>query len=92
MREIIDGGSLSVMVNGESVGEIDLNNSVELEKETIPFNRKEYQYYMNRKGRYFFRNAWEKLSFMINITDIGALEYFKKLKYGDLLTVNYEKE
>jgi hypothetical protein len=90
MREIIHGGSLSVMVNGESVGEIDLNNSVELEKETIPFNRNEYQYYMNRKGRYFFRNIWRKLSFDMN--DDGGLEYFKKLKYGDLLTVNYEKE
>jgi hypothetical protein len=82
------GRKLIVYCNNKPIGECNLENSVELEteKETLPFNKNEYEYYLNRKGVFWFRNIYGRIRFEPNNEDAKTI---KEIKYSTILTINY---
>jgi hypothetical protein len=72
--------------NGKTFKTVGYTTSVDLTWEKDVHDKDSYEYYMNRKGRYYFRGFYGRLSFEARGDEAKEI---KKLKYGTRLTIKY---
>jgi hypothetical protein len=72
--------------SGKTWQTVGYTTSADVSWDKFDTEKDSYEYYMNRKGRYYFRGVYGRLSF--DAHDDEAKE-IKKLKYGTRLTIKH---
>jgi len=74
---------VKIELNGELLSEIDENQSIEIDQTE---KESKLEYYLNRKGRYYFRNLFH----VVSIQSEGIHSFMKGTKYGTKFDFDYD--